>query len=171
MKMIAFLIVVTLCLCACQSPSTAGPSAPATPSPTATASPANNAKAAGEHEHSAPHGGTLVELGEEFAHLEIVLDAATGKLTAYALDGEAEKGVRLKQPEIEITVANPATVVKLGGVANSLTGETVSDTSEFAGQSDALKGATSFDGVIRAVAIKGQQFKGVTFNFPKGNEK
>ena len=95
----------------------------------------------------------------------------TGKLTAFALDGEAEKAVRLKQPEIEITIVNPATVVKLSGVANSLTGETVSDTSEFAGQSDALKGAASFDGVIRAVTIKGQSFKGVTFNFPKGNDK
>ncbi len=169
MKKISFLIAVTLSLCACQSSSRES-NAPATPSPTATASTAN-AKAADEHEHSAPHGGTLVELGEEFAHLEIVLDASTGKLMAYALDGEAEKAVRLKQPEIEITVTNPATVVKLGGVANSLTGETASDTSEFAGQADALKGATSFEGVIRAVTVKGQPFKGVAFNFPKGNEK
>lgn len=170
MKKIVFLIAIALSLCGCQSPST-NPSTPATPSPTASSSAANVAKSNGEHEHSAPHGGTLVELGEEFAHLEIVLDAATGKLTAFALDGEAENAVRLKQPEIEITIVNPATVVKLSGVANSLTGETASDTSEFAGQSDALKGAASFDGVIRAVTIKGQSFKGVTFNFPKGHDK
>lgn len=170
MKKIVYLIAITLSFCGCQSPSP-NSSAPAAPSPTASPSAENAAKANDEHEHSSPHGGTLVELGEEFAHLEIVLDAATGKLTAYALDGEAEKAVRLKQPEIEITIANPATVVKLSGVANSLTGETASDTSEFAGQSDALKGAAGFDGVIRAVTIKGQPFKGVAFNFPKGNDK
>ena len=45
------------------------------------------------HEHKPPHSGTLVEFGEEFAHLELVLDAATGTLKAYALDGEAEKAV------------------------------------------------------------------------------
>ena len=170
MKKISFLIAVTLSLCACQSSSRES-NAPIKPSPTVTTSTANNAKAAGEHEHSAPHGGTLVELGEEFAHLEIVLEASTGKLMVYALDGEAEKAVRLKQPTIEITVTNPATVVKLDGVANSLTGETTNDTSEFTGQSDALKGANRFEGVIRAVTVKGQPFKGVAFNFPKGNEK
>jgi hypothetical protein len=42
------------------------------------------------HEHTAPHGGSLVEFGEEFAHIELVLDSATGVLTAYVLDGEAE---------------------------------------------------------------------------------
>ncbi len=167
MKRLILLLLAVLAFSGCQSsPTETKPTASPSPSPSAQAT-----KTESGHEHSAPHGGTLVELGEEFAHLEIVLDASTGKLTAYALDGEAEKAVRLKQPEIEITVANSATVVKLGGVANNLTGETTSDTSEFAGQSDALKGANSFEGVIRAVTIKGQPFKGVAFNFPKGNEK
>jgi hypothetical protein len=56
------------------------------------------------HEHHAPHDGTLVELGEEFAHLELVLNAQTGTLTVYVLDGEAEQSVRIAQPEIELTV-------------------------------------------------------------------
>lgn len=170
MKKIVFLMAATLSLSACQSPST-NSSVPATPAATAAASAPPTAKASAEHAHSAPHGGTLVELGEEFAHLEIVLDAATGKLTAYALDGEAEKAIRLKQADIEVTVTNPATVVKLSGVANNLTGETASDTSEFTGQASALKGVTNFNGVMRAVTIKGQSFKEVKFNFPKGNEK
>jgi hypothetical protein len=110
-------------------------------------------------------------LGEEFAHVEIVLDAAMGKLTAYALDGEAEKAVRIKQNEIEIEVENPASTIRLGGVANALTGETADDTSEFSGQSERLKGATDFDGIIKTISIKGKEFKNVAFNFPKGNEK
>jgi hypothetical protein len=168
MKKFLALIITALIFGGCQSSSTESKPAASAPAP----SPSGEAaKKETEHEHSAPHGGTLIELGEEFAHLEIVLDAATGKLTAYALDGEAEKAVRLKQSDIEITIINPAAVIKLSGVANSLTGETATETSEFAGQSDTLKGVSNFDGAICVVTIKGKQFKGVPFNFPKGNEK
>jgi hypothetical protein len=165
-------LTTTLVLGGCQSSSTQtlapAANAVATPAPSPSA---EAAKKADEHEHSAPHGGALIELGEEFAHVEIVLDAATGKLSAYALDGEAEKSVRVKQSGIDIAVKNPAVTIKLGGVANMLTGETADDTSEFSGQSDRLKGATDFDGVIKAISIKGKQFKDVEFNFPKGAEK
>ena len=101
------------------------------------------------HEHTAPHGGTLVVFGEEFAHLEFVLDAESGKLTAYALDGEAENPVRLSQPNIQCHIhrddTGSQTVLELGAVADVLTGESLGDTSEFAGQSEALKGATEFE--------------------------
>ncbi len=165
-------VTTALALSGCQSSSnqTGAPAANAAATPAPGPS-VEAAKKKGEHEHSAPHGGTLVELGEEFAHVEIVLDAATGKLSAYALDGEAEKSVRVKQSEIEIAVKNPAVTIKLGGVANTLTGETAGDTSEFSGQSDRLKGAANFDGVIKTISIKGKQFKDVEFNFPKGSEK
>ena len=39
--------------------------------------------AATAHQHHAPHGGILVELGEEFAQVELVLDPVAGSLTAY----------------------------------------------------------------------------------------
>jgi hypothetical protein len=156
-----------LALDGCQSaPTETNAPAASTPSPSAEA-----AKKEVEHEHSAPHGGALIELSEEFAHIEIVLDAATGRLTAYTLDGEAEKAIRIKQSEIEIVVENPAITIKLGGVANALTGEKTEDTSEFSGQSERLKGATDFEGVIKTISIKGKEFKDVAFNFPKGNEK
>jgi hypothetical protein len=38
-----------------------------------------------------PHGGVLLEIGEEVAHIEMVHDAKAGKLTLYILDGKAEK--------------------------------------------------------------------------------
>lgn len=125
-----------------------------------------------EHEHHAPHNGTLVVFGDEFAHLELVLDSASGKLTAYALDGEAEYAVRLKQEAIEISVSvndNNATL-KLNAVDNPLTGEVVGDTSEFAAQSDLLKGVKNFKGAITKIDIKGTEFNNVEFRFPEGNE-
>ena len=126
------------------------------------------------HEHTAPHGGTLVVLGEEFAHVEFVLEKATGKLTGYVLDGEAEKPVRLTQGVIELKIeqlnSERTLALQLLAVANVLTGETQGDTSQFAGGSDELIGATEFHAEIVAIAVKGQIFVDVDFEFPDGNE-
>lgn len=123
------------------------------------------------HEHHAPHGGTLVEFGEEFAHLEIVLDAENGWLTAYALDGEAEQSVPLAQTEIEIEIEKPQKfVVKLEAEENALTGETKGATSEFSGQNERLRNLKEFDALVKSITIRGREFKNVSFNFPKGNE-
>ena len=103
------------------------------------------------HEHHPPHKGTLIELGEEFAHLEMVLDPATGKITVYGLDGEAEKAMRLKQKEIEITITGVKDLpsITLKAKANALSGEKPEgDTSEFTAQSDKLKNVKEFDGVV-----------------------
>lgn len=131
------------------------------------------------HAHTAPHGGTLVILGDHFAILEIVLDSSTGKMTAYVLDGEAEKPIRLSQASIGILVLKPDTppagqpdgdLLILNAVANALTGETVGDTSEFCITSDLLKGKEHFEGLIQSVTIKGEEKKGTAFRFPEGNE-
>jgi hypothetical protein len=127
---------------------------------------------ASAHEHNPPHKGTLVVFGKEFAHLELVLDAATGKLTAYALDGEAEKAVRLKQSEIviEIKGVKDLTSVTLKAQGSELSGEKPGDTSEFSATDAKLKGVKEFDGVVKALNIRGTDFKDEKFNFPKGNE-
>ena len=128
------------------------------------------------HEHHAPHGGALVALGEEFAHLEFVLDAATGELTAYALDGEAENAVRLKQPSIGLKIKlkkegqAKELALALAPVGNPLTGETLGDTSEYHGGATDLANVQAFDATLEAVEIRGQSFAAVAFNYPKGNE-
>ena len=132
------------------------------------------------HEHTAPHGGTLVVLGEEFAHLELVLDPGAGSLTGYILDGEAEKAVRIGQEDIEIKIKETLPpggesdksgyALILKPVSNILTGETDGDTSEFAAQSDKLEGVQKFDAVISVINIKGQTFRNIGFRFPEGNE-
>ncbi len=131
-----------------------------------------------EHEHHAPHGGTLVVLGEEFAHLELVLDSQAGRLTAYALDGEAEQPIRVAQPTLELimhaadadSAAPPPATLSLNAVGSVLTGETAGDTSEFSGQSDLLKGTRHFAATLAKIQIKGQDFHDVPFQFPEGNE-
>ncbi|MBI5767676.1 MAG: hypothetical protein HZA93_07760 [Verrucomicrobia bacterium] len=131
---------------------------------------AGHAHATAQHAHTAPHGGTLVEIGEHAYNLELVRDAAAGKLTVYVLDGHAENFVRIKSPSLEIAASGGASkrLLALRAVANSATGETVGDTSCFEAQADWLKTESTFDASLAAIEIKGTNFTAIAFNFPKG---
>lgn len=61
---------------------------------------------AGEHEHPSegPHGGQLVELGNEQYHAEIVHDDSAGTVTVYLLDAAAEKAVPIDAAELTINL-------------------------------------------------------------------
>ncbi|MCG8589298.1 MAG: hypothetical protein MJE66_08400, partial [Proteobacteria bacterium] len=125
------------------------------------------------HEHEAPHGGALIVLGDEFVHLELVLEPKTGSLRAYVLDGAAERGVPVAQRALAVDVVPPRGEpfqVSLAAVGNVLTGEVVGKTSEFAGRSTPLVGLERFEGAIRELAVKGQSFRNVRFRYPEGNE-
>src|ERR1700761_7575184 len=66
-----------------------------------------------KHEHHPPHGGTPVVLGNEEYHVELVLDAPTGKLQAFVLDGEMENFIRIAVNSIEIDADIPGHAEKL----------------------------------------------------------
>lgn len=128
---------------------------------------------AAKHQHHPPHGGTPVVLGAELYHLELVLDAASGRLSAYVLDGEMEEFIRIAAPSLEISVTaggQPRTLV-LSAVASPATGETVGNTSLFEVQADWLKTMREFDGVLTRIEVRGTAFTAVAFNFPKGNDR
>ena len=161
-----------------------------------TAQPGKDAHAADGHDHDhdhghhhhhhaekGPHGGALVAIGEDAAHLEFVLDAETGKLTAYVLDGEAEKPVAIKQAKLQLAL----TLEKHGDAKSeekkddlpeaplTLTLAAVSPSddgtaTEFAGQDDKLKGADEFEAALTSITVAGKEFKAVTFKYPEGNE-
>jgi len=125
------------------------------------------AAAAAAHQHRAPHGGTLVELGDEVAQVEFVLDPDAGALTAYFLDGEAEESVRLKQGSLTLHIdaqgARPAQVVELAAQPSILTGETVGDSSEFSVTAASLIGLKSLHGDTGEIVVKGHEFRGMRF--------
>ena len=132
---------------------------------TATTSPA-------KHEHKPPHGGTPVVLGDEVYHLELVRDAATGRLQAFVMDGELEHFIRSAAGSFEVvaTVGGEAKVLRFLPVANPATGETLGDTSLFETQSDWLKTTAEFDAVLTSITVQGRVFSAVKFDFPKGND-
>ncbi len=125
-----------------------------------------------KHVHHPPHGGIAVVLGDEAYHMELVLNADSGTLQAYILDGEMESFIRSAMPSIEITATvngAPQTLV-LQAVANPATGETVGDTSLFETQADWLKTTKEFDAVLKSITVRGTTFSDVKFNYPKGND-
>lgn len=146
------LLFLLLAACDSKPPETPPPGKPSF-------APSRGGASEGKHPHQALHGGTLVELGEEFAHVELVLEGTTGKVTAYVLDGEVEKPIRLEQKEI--VLKGKTVTVALQAVGSPLTGEKPGDTSQFEGQSDGLKGAKEFDGAIVRIVVKGRELTDV----------
>jgi hypothetical protein len=124
------------------------------------------------HAHSAPHGGTLIELGNHQGNVEFVRDATAGKLTAYLLDAHAENFVRvpLDAFTLKATVAGREETLTFAPVGNASTGEKAGDTSQFEASADWLKTTTTFDAVLTQLSLKGTTFTAVKFNFPKGAE-
>ncbi len=128
--------------------------------------PSNPANAGGaEHHHVAPHGGRLIELGKHAFNIELVRDGQTGTLTAFLLDAHAENFVRIATPslEVELTAQGQTITLPLTAVAQSQTGETVGDTSQFRGQAELLKGSGPVSGKVKVVELRGTRFQDVTF--------
>jgi hypothetical protein len=120
-----------------------------------------------------PHGGMLLMLGDEYAFVELVLDATAGRLTAYVLDSDARTGVPLAQPELRLRVTVAGTEPRplvLRGEANPLTGEVIGATSQFGATADWLRGVTGFDGLLERIDVKGARLESVAFNVPRGRE-
>jgi hypothetical protein len=139
----------------------------------------HDAHEGGEHGHDhhhaekGPHGGTLVAIGDEAAHVEFVLDAEAGVLTAYVLDAEAKKPVDADQDTLDIgfTVENEETKKdEVPELRDVILKKSATSEAEFSGQSDNLKGLKEFSGSIGQITVNGKEFKNVTFEFPEGNE-
>jgi hypothetical protein len=119
--------------------------------------------------HPPPHGGTTVKMGGA-AQLEFVLDPSSGLLTAYVLDGMGMSTQRTTAKTIELQVTPPggqATGLSLASTANGLTGDTVGNSSQFGGTLPALKGQTTFTGVVKSFTVGGQTHSDVAFSYPK----
>ncbi|NUQ50911.1 MAG: hypothetical protein HUU27_13460, partial [Phycisphaerae bacterium] len=127
----------------------------------------------------APRGGALITLGDHFAHLEVLLDAETGVLDIYVLDGEAHGAVRIAQETMSVRIeagttaaggalASPV-LVELHAVPSVLSGETVGDSSHFQGQADGLRGLRELSGRLVEVTVKGEALRDVTITWPKGD--
>lgn len=125
------------------------------------------------HVHKAPNGGTLVELGQHQFNLEFLFDADRGVLQAVVLDAHAEDRVRINQPVLVVTARSGGETRRLEfrPVANPLTGETETDTSQFETAAEWLRSAKAFDGVVKEITVRGIRFADVDFHFPDNDHE
>lgn len=124
----------------------------------------------GGHSHDPKMGGQLVEIGSHEFNLELLRDSASGKVTAWVLDGHAENFVRLTNETVSISVTGEAgkeEAVVLKATANSATGEKLGDTSQFEGQSDVFKTAKPLAVRVPSIQIKAKQYSGISFELKK----
>jgi hypothetical protein len=118
---------------------------------------------------SPSHGGSLVEIGDEAAYVELVLDKEAGKLKAYVMDGEAEDPVRLAQKSLwlKVRAQGRRLRLKLEALADPLSGERSGDSSVFEADLKLLAGIESFHGELEQMEVLGQVFEKTTFEFPR----
>ncbi len=123
------------------------------------------------HHHDPPNGGTGITLGDEEAHIELLRDAATGKMKAWILAPHMSGYTRVKQETLEITakVGGEEKTLVFKAQPNTATGETVGSSSFFEAEADWLKTTDTFEGTLKQLDIKGKVYSGVAISFPKGN--
>lgn len=111
-----------------------------------------------------PHGGTLVELGNDAATFEAVFEPSSGKLTVYLLGPGAQSSVRLPVESLPATIILPGKDpidVELQAVATPSTGETVGDSSQFSAVVQPLLNAGPFTLRIDRLMVRGMEYRSV----------
>jgi len=123
------------------------------------------------HGHKAPHGGVLVDVENEFCHLEFVIEPGTTRLQLHAMRFHPrEAPVKFFMEQIEATAkvgeAEKTIVFKpteLDGVT-----PTAQRTSVYVAEIDWLKEDNpTFTGTLTELKIEGKTFTKITFNVAK----
>jgi len=105
-----------------------------------------------DHEHKAPHGGALLEVGEDVAHVELVHDEKAGKVTLYILDKHAKKEVLIKDaPKLNIKSKDGNKQIETKGVDTKDGAASKYEATDEALKADPLKGRV-------AVVIEGKNY-------------
>ena len=127
----------------------------------------------GAHNHPAPHGGQLVELGEHGSgfNLELVLHEQ-GFLQIYVLDAHVQNFVRISANSIDIEMTDPNgtnKIITCEPVEDPITGETVGNTSLFT-STERINEILPLQGVINKIDIMEFPYENVEINF-SGNQQ
>ncbi|MDP7010683.1 MAG: hypothetical protein QF685_04830 [Verrucomicrobiota bacterium] len=122
------------------------------------------------HGHKAPHGGVLVNVGDEFCHLEFVREPESNRLQLHVMRFHPKEGllkIPMEQIEISAKVGDEEKVIILKPV--ELDGITATDqpTSLYVAEVDWLKNAANFDGTVKELKIEGKIFSEIAFQFTK----
>ena len=122
------------------------------------------------HGHQAPHGGVLVNVEDEFCHLEFVQEPGTTRLQMHALRFHPrEAPVKFFMEKIEASAAVNGEVKTFTFRPTQLDGitATTDPTSLYVAEIDWLKDTTISTGILTELKIEGKTLSKITFQFPK----
>ncbi|MBC8326122.1 MAG: hypothetical protein H8E27_10920 [Verrucomicrobia subdivision 3 bacterium] len=122
------------------------------------------------HGHAAPHGGVLVNVENEFCHLEFVLEPGTDRLQLHAMRFHPrESPLKFFMEKIEATAkvgeAEKTIIFKpteLDGVT-----ATTQPTSLYVAQIDWINDTPTFTGTLTELKIEGKSLTKITFHLAK----
>ena len=122
------------------------------------------------HGHQAPHGGVLVNVGDEFCHLEFVQEPESNRLQLHVMRFHPKEGplkISMAQIEVGATTGGEEKAIVFNPV--ELDGITATDhpTSLYMAEVDWLDNALNFNGTVKKLTIEGKLFLEIAFQFAK----
>jgi len=120
------------------------------------------------HGHKAPHGGVLVNVENEFCHLEFVQEPGAKRLQMHVMRFHPKEGpVKFYAEKVEASARvgdqNKTLVFKpteLDGITT-----TQAPTSLYVAQIDWFEEGTSFEATLGEFSIEGKKLQNITFKF------
>ncbi len=162
----AALLILSLNGCGAESTHTHSGQAPESPSPTAQ-DPGH------AHPSEGPHGGHLIELGNEEYHAELLHDEQTHTVTVHLLDAAGKQPVSVPQMEITMQLFQDGEFVSYALKAVPAEGDATGAASEFQIVDDALCDELSGQHELRGrlqVTIDQQPYTGTIEHGSHGHE-
>lgn len=119
---------------------------------------------ADEHAHptEGPHHGSLIELGNEEYHAELVHDDAAGTVTIYLLDSAAKAVVPVDAKQLQINLSHDGEAEQFELLATPEAGDPPGKASKFVSSDAELAEELDHEGVQAqlVVSIAGKQYRG-----------
>jgi hypothetical protein len=114
-----------------------------------------------DHHDEGPHGGTLIEFGNEEYHAELVHDEAARTVTVYVLGGDAKTSVAIAVPELTINLTHDGQAEQFKLAASADAKDAPGKSSRFVSSDAELVADLDHEGVKAelAVTIDGKPYR------------
>lgn len=123
-----------------------------------------------DHSHEAPNGGVLVNVENEFCHLEFLVDPLNGRLQMHAMRFHPSEGpLKFFMEQVEATAKIGEEEKAFIFSPTQLDGEApaTEPTSLYTAQIDWLKDTPEFDVTLKELQIEDRNLQNITFKFTK----
>jgi len=124
------------------------------------------------HAEEGPHQGSLIELGNEAYHAEMVHDEATGTVTVYLLDSAAKTSVPIDATELLVNLTHDSAAEQFKLAANPQENDPEGKSSRFVSTDAELVEDLDLEGVEAKLVttIAGKQYRGDIHHDHEGHQ-